>query len=322
MSDGQQIRAETVFGGKKEWESDGGRRRRMIRLPTREHVFAMSCSQIGRFAESFGVRLDRPVFIIGTGRCGTTLLVRILNSHPDIAGYPGEANELWHPKLEPFESAAIDIPPIEVDPRRFSEVSLANWPAGQDRRVRNAFLGYSFLHRRRRVFFTKSAMISFMIPRILELFPDARFIHIFRFGPDVVESYFKKNFGKYSKYRFREDEYRLICASYWNQCILEIERQKRALRLSERGALFEIAYETLCDRPEEILHAISAYLRIPAEGFKFDVAEITNRNASLERWRGNRAYFEAADVMASGLELMGYSSERLAIALDSQVGGA
>src|SRR3990170_432882 len=97
--------------------------KQMPQLPLRFRVFYAACFLVGRAGRAFGFRTRDPIFIIGTGRCGTTLLVRILNSHPSLSGFPGEANELWHPMLEPYESSSFDIPPIEVDPKRFSDVS-------------------------------------------------------------------------------------------------------------------------------------------------------------------------------------------------------
>ena len=212
--------------------------------------------------ELLATKLGHPFFIIGTGRCGTTLLVRILNSHPGLSGFPGEANELWHPKLEPFETASLDVPPIEVDPKRFSEISFANWPPKQGERIRDIFTGFQLITGPSKVFFTKSAMISFMIPNILEVFPDARFVHIYRFGPSVVESYFKKNFGKYSRYIFTEKDYRMYCAKYWNACILEIEKRKKELSLDTKGQFLEFSYEDLCQNPGDILDDISKFIGV------------------------------------------------------------
>jgi hypothetical protein len=281
----------------------------MIRLPTRESVFGSACSFVGNLARPLGLALARPVFIIGTGRCGTSLLVRILDSHPDITGYPGEANELWHPKLEPFESSSIDIPPIEVDPRNFSDVSMATWPEGHAGRIRRTFAGYWLLRGLPKVFFAKSAMISFMIPRILEVFPRARFIHIYRYGPSVVESYFEKNFGKYSRYKFEEEEYRLVCARYWNECILEIEKRRKEWPLSADGSFIEFSYEELCDRPKSVLERIGDFLGVDAEGFAFDLSKIANRNRSTAVRDEDPGYGMMIAAMSSGMELKDYSHE-------------
>ena len=34
--------------------------------------------------------LDRPLFIVGTGRSGTTLLLSLLDRHPGLISWPGE----------------------------------------------------------------------------------------------------------------------------------------------------------------------------------------------------------------------------------------
>jgi hypothetical protein len=39
---------------------------------------------------------------MGTGRCGSTLFSRVLESHEDILIYPTEANNLFYPKTYPF----------------------------------------------------------------------------------------------------------------------------------------------------------------------------------------------------------------------------
>jgi hypothetical protein len=276
---------------------------KMDRVYVKEHVFAAACSMIGSVVGTFGFRLRRPVFIIGTGRCGTSLLVRILNSHPEIAGYPGEANYLWHPKLEPFESTAIDIPPIEVDPRNFTEVSLANWPQGHGDRIRRTLTGCCLVMGRRRAFFTKSAMISFMIPKILEVFPDARFIHIYRSGPPVVESYFRKNYGKYSRFVFSEKAYRYHCARYWNDCILEIELRRRELSLDSSKSYLELSYENLCQNPRAALNEIAGFLDVGADGFGFDISRIVNQNYKVVEWASGQYSADLMRVMEEGMRL-------------------
>ena len=282
----------------------------MSLLPSREALLNLTCRLAGRTGRAFGVELRRPVFIIGTGRCGTTLLIKVLGSHPRLSGFPAEANELWHPKLEPFESASIDLPPIEVDPRKFTEVSIANWPSGHGKAIRDTFSGFHLLTGRSKAFFTKSAMISFMIPNILEIFPDARFIHIFRFAPSVVESYFKKNFGKYSRHVFLENDYRAYCAKYWNACILEIEARKNELRLLEKGQFLEFSYESLCANPRAILDDISNFVEVDPSGFRFDISTIASHNDKAPDYARDPERAGLQELMAPGMQLRGYAAAR------------
>jgi hypothetical protein len=282
-------------------------------LLIREKGFDAACFLIGRIGRTFGFRLNHPIIIIGTGRCGTQLLVKLLNSHPGISGFPGEANELWHPKLEPFESSVIDIPPIEIDPMRFSEISVANWPHKYGDRIRDTFTGFNLITGPSKVFFTKSAMISFMMPKILEIFPEARFIHIYRYGPSVIESYFKKNFGKDSRYVFAEKDYRIYCAKYWNACILEIENRKRELSLDNKGQIIEFSYEHLCQNPREILEKISRFLGVKSNGFRFDLSRISSQNDKAAESVKKPEYTELLEVMSPGMKLKNYSCESVNI---------
>ncbi len=268
----------------------------------------MACFLVGRIGRAFGSRVKHPCFIIGTGRCGTTLLVKILKSHPGIAGYPGEANELWHPKLEPFETTSLDMPPIEVDPKRFTEVSIANWPPKHGEKIRDVFTGFRLITGTSKVFFAKSAMISFMLPKILEVFPDARFMHIYRFGPSVLESYFKKNFGKYSRYVFTEKDYRAHCAQYWNACISEIEQRKKDLSVGTKGQFLEFSYESLCENPRTVLDGIAKFLGVASDGFRFDISRISSQNYKVADYVKDPEGAELLHMMSPMMKLKGYLS--------------
>lgn len=264
-------------------------------------------SGVGKLGVMVGLELKCPIFIVGTGRCGTDLLIDALKFHPELVGFPGEANELWHPKLYPCEEAEIENPPIEVDPRKFTEVSIKSWPPHHSDKIRRTFEGFHFISGYNKLLLVKSAMISFMIPKIVEIFPDARFIHIYRFGPAVVESYVKKNFGTYSRYVFTEDEYRLYCARYWNSCILEIEKTKKSLSLQQRNAFFELSYEELCSNPESMLNSLARYVGVKEGAFDFDVSSINNRNKARS-YTTDRRWDEPLRMMEPAMRLKGYIS--------------
>ncbi|MBF0235830.1 MAG: sulfotransferase, partial [Desulfamplus sp.] len=201
---------------------------------------------IGRISPTVSI----PVFIIGSGRCGTTLFVRILSSHGGLFSFPGEANDLWHPKSYPFNKRSNETPAILENPKLFTQISLESWPKGQINKIRNTFSGFNTLCGFKRQFFSKSAMLSFMIPNILAIFPDAKFIHIYRNGPSVVSSLIKKEWQKYSRYFANESEYRIACARYWNDCVLEIETRKKEMLLETKGQYYEFSYEQLCETPQ------------------------------------------------------------------------
>lgn len=263
---------------------------------------------VGRIAGTVGLDLlADPVFVVGTGRCGTSLLVKMLESHPGILVFPDEANHLWHPKLYSMRSHGPTVPPIEVDPAQFTATSVGSWPVGHARRIRHTFAGFQLTRGTTKTFVVKSAMVAFMLPTIRDIFPNARFIHIYRRGPAVVRSYFEKNYGRYSHHRMSQRDYLYCCAQYWNDCILEIERAKANMSLeSEHHPFFEVSYEALCRTPKETLQQIAGYLHTDVSGFQFDLSRIVNRNYKICLTDGEAD--DLVKIMRPGLILKGYAS--------------
>ena len=140
---------------------------------------------------------------------------------------------------------------------------------------------------------------------LISMFPGSKFIHIYRSGPSVVESFLRKEWRKYSDYFISENEYRLRCANYWNDCILEIERQKYRLPLGD-SLLFEFSYENLCEYPVECLGNLAEFLMIDPDGFSFDLAQIVSQNYKVGNFAVNEKWNELLKVMSPGMELKGY----------------
>ncbi|MEM7332800.1 MAG: sulfotransferase [Chloroflexota bacterium] len=263
-------------------------------------------SVIGQLAIASGLTPPAPFFVIGTGRCGSSLLVKILDSHPQLVGYLSEANELWHPNSYPFATKSIDTPPIVEDPALFTKKSLNSWPNQHDRKIQATLAGHHFRKGLKKKIFVKSAMISFMVPQLLLLYPKAKFIHIYRNGPSVVESFLKKEWGKYRDYFGVEDEYRLCCAKYWNACLMEIEHQKRALTLEESSAFLEFSYEQLCDSPTETLGEIGCFLSVSPAEFAFDTSQIVSQNYKVGAYSNEEKWAELSRIMRPAMKLKVY----------------
>ena len=102
---------------------------------------------------------------------------------------------MWHPKAYPLRYSNLEKPPIWVDPYKFTQMSLEDWTPRDRRSIRAIFGAYQAICRKK-YFLNESAMIVFMIPYILELFPEARFIHMYRDGRAVAFSYAKTEYAK------------------------------------------------------------------------------------------------------------------------------
>ena len=238
----------------------------------------------------------RPVFVVGTGRSGTTLLVKILKSHRDLVPYPSEANELWHPNLYPYDRRTIDAPPILFDPAEFTARSLAGWTPARERAIRRTLDGFMLARGRGRRLVLKSAMVSFMVERLTRVLPDVLFVHIYRRGPSVVSSFVKKEWPKYQGL-VDEAEMRLHCARYWNSCLIELHRANEALGLSARGQWFEFAYERLCAEPRQVLREMSDYAGIDPDAYAFDLSNIQSRNEKVGDVASDLSWASALEAM-------------------------
>ncbi len=112
-----------------------------------------------------------PAFIVGSPRSGTTLLGDMLDLHPEIARW----YEPYFVLDRYFRAAPNDVlTAAEVNPavRKF---------------IRKQFAAYG-RKRRRRIVVDKSPRNSLKIPFLYKIFPQARFIHIYRDGRDATLS--------------------------------------------------------------------------------------------------------------------------------------
>jgi hypothetical protein len=121
-----------------------------------------------------GGKLDRPIFIIGAPRSGTSMLYAILRESSKLANWPGEAHEVWeadfHPALRNWSSNAL-------------EAADAAGPEGE--RIRRSF--YLVAGSRRRLI-DKTPRNALRVPFVDALFPDASYVFLVRDGRDNINS--------------------------------------------------------------------------------------------------------------------------------------
>lgn len=156
-------------------------------------------------------RVDQPIFIIGTGRCGSTLFFNLLASHPDLAWFSNYSHLAPTSVLPAVAARARDLPgaprwlgrlgraapkPVEdyevlnrlTDgrfnaPRRLTVDDATSEISGRFRRFVDGYVrmqgGRRFLHKH-----TGFARTDFL----RAIFPDARFVEVVRDGRAVVAS--------------------------------------------------------------------------------------------------------------------------------------
>lgn len=202
---------------------------------------------------SQGPRLERPVFVIGCPRSGTSLTVRLLARHPDVVNW-SEAGRIWDPQGydEPEAEHCWSVADVEpADARR---------------------LHARFEHRRRRDgrprFVNKHPRSTVRIDYIDAIFPDAFYLHVIRDGRAVVNSILARverepyrqaiPFGDFCKppgwRSFLRDDPAEQAALQWR----EIVRYARTRGPSLDGRYLEFRYEDLCRVPRTVMADVYA----------------------------------------------------------------
>ena len=270
----------------------------MNRKTLRYKIYAF----VGFFTRIFGVKEIAPIFVIGTGRCGSTLLNSIFDSNTHLNVLLGEGNELWHHKTYPYKNRTIDIENYLKIPVEFTANSLEYWNESHKNKIDRLLSGCQLLNGKNKPFIVKSAMISFLVPELKAMFPKSKFIHLYRHGLPVVDSLLVKEWDKNKLYFKDQEEYKVTAAEYWNKCILGIENYKNSL-LNDSNFI-ELRYESLCENPSFELEKLSKFIGTEKNNFKFDLTKISNRN------KGKQIYTEEEkvllNIMQTGLDIKNY----------------
>lgn len=203
--------------------------------------------------------LTAPIFIVGCGRSGTTLLRLMLNSHSRIA-IPGETwyfpdlhadraaitawpNAEWRDRLTQRIVASAVFPQLGISHEglrnQLDLLTPDQWPAV----VAAANLAFAGGEHKAR-WGDKTPGYVRCLPVIKELYPDAKVLHIIRDGRDVVLSFLQQSFGPN---RILEG------ADYWRA---DVERGRRDGPRVFGDSYIEIRYEELVTEPERILRGV------------------------------------------------------------------
>lgn len=116
--------------------------------------------------------MSQPFFVVSSGRSGTAMMVKALSLAPDI--------QIKH------EYAVLTVQPLAV--RRHA--GIVN--AAQAKKILATTHGAAARLAPTRLWGDSSNKLSWLIPELSSLFPEAKFIHLVRDGRKVASSYFHK----------------------------------------------------------------------------------------------------------------------------------
>ncbi len=222
--------------------------------------------------------IERPVFIIGCGRSGTTILGATLAQH-QLVTYLNEPCHLWfsaYPETDIWTPKAccrggkLVLTPGDVEPRKSHRISRLF-------RLETLVSGKPIL-------IEKLPANNFRLNFIRRIFPDARFIHIYRNGLEVARSidtisrkgrWFGTNSYKWDRlteYAGGQEETKslpALCTSFYEKGLLEwrlsVEAAVEFLSGLPDEAFFEISYDELVEEPVETVTRVLGFVGVECD---------------------------------------------------------
>lgn len=252
-------------------------------------------------------KINKPIFIVGTGRSGTTILGMLMSMHRDV-GFLNEPKALWHSAYEGEDligsytrkPARYRLDDKDVTPEIYSAMH----------RLFGAYLLCSGTSR----VVDKYPELIFRVPFVRAIFPDAKFIFLTRNGWDTCHSidtwstrlgviedsethdWWGTDNRKWSlmcEQLVREDsELALLLPqikllrNHIDMAAVEwilTMREGVRLRQSIPASVHTVIYERLVESPNETLQALLNFCDLPDDAAFFEYAERILRPAPAKK---------------------------------------
>jgi len=291
------------------------KRRDNFRLRNIKPLVSLNLANVLRKFKNFESTSKPPLMIFGCARSGTTTLKEILSGHKNVAPMPFEANQLWHPKLYPWRSCDLQVPPIWSDPFVFTQASNQARTDKDIQVIRSTFGAFEFVNNQSKVLL-KSAMVAFMVPQLLEIVPNMKLIHLHRDGRAVALSLAKKQWEEAKKYEaiyrargywMEFDELLVRMAEHWVEHIDEIQRQDSQLGLTDKGLMLTVSYEEFCKDPKRLATTIAKFASLDEFGFnETRYAEVKATNYKFQAELSAEQLEKISAIMKPTLMQLGY----------------
>ncbi|MGI9077189.1 MAG: sulfotransferase family protein [Gemmatimonadaceae bacterium] len=287
---------------------------------------ALSCSAvtvdciIAIMKGSVDMGLDRPIFVVGVGRSGSTVFHHLMTKHPRVA-WLSELCERYPSTPWPNQALmrAIDLPLVgpvlvrHVDPGecyRFWEHHVRGFSApcrdlvagdvmnSSATRIRKALSGMTTPARPRLLIkITGWPRLSFLD----QIFPDALFINVMRDGRAVASSllnvHFWQGWGGPSRWRWgdltseqleeweRHDRsFVALAGIQWKILMDAMERAKEKIAPAR---LLELKYEELCKAPVPMFRRVAEFCELDWSESLSQAALSEGLRNENEKWRSD-----------------------------------
>lgn len=234
--------------------------------------------------------ISRPVFILGCGRSGTTILGTTLSKHSKVT-YLNERRDLWFAAYP-----ETDIWTAKATARNGKMILSAEDTEIRKSKKLHKLFWMETIMPNRPIFIEKLPINNFRLDFINTIFPDALYIHIYRNGLEVASSIEKiadtgRWFGA-NKYKWNQlvnianektqtMPLAELCASNYDKGLLEWRLSTEAavnfLNDLPRDRFLEVSYYNLTNKPTDVIEQIFSFIGVDNET---DVAKFANEKIS------------------------------------------
>ena len=272
--------------------------------------------------------VEKPIFVIGTGRSGTTILGVVLSMHQQV-GFLNEPKAIWH-TIYPYEDLIGSYSQGKAE-YRLSETDVSESTIRTAKRIFGSYLktvGASRL-------VDKYPELVFRVPFVRQIFPDAKFIFLVRNGWDTCQSI--DNWSKRLGTNVKEDTHdwwgvnnrkwnllvdRVVATNpdlkdniaaikaysdHTNMAAVEwILTMQEGLKLAQQypDDLYLLKYEDLASQPQTTLEKLLDFCELPG-----DEKMITYANQTLSSRQSYQEFSlppEIAPLFAKTMTELGY----------------
>lgn len=266
-----------------------------FRLRKRNHHFPLHLEQP-----------PTPFFIVGSGRCGTTLLRRELSNvasvHippetfalPDaIAAFKNSSATDWDELVEQVLAKFdyhLEFDYFELPSLRPLAYQLKQLPVKQqclEKIITGIYHYHADFHGQTyEVWGDKTPMHVWHMNAIRDVYPNVKFIHLIRDGVDVVNSYLKSRDG----YSIEQ------AAQRWNGSVQAFENFAKR----HPDNCHVVRYEALVAKPDEVIKQLCEFLAINYDLSKIDQRENVTKMGDVTMLKHHENVFNSINTSSVG----------------------
>jgi len=259
--------------------------------------------------EFLNLELDRPIFIVGAPRSGTTLLYHLLGQNPDLGWFSKRTFKKFftkedfqsiHLRRRIFEMRDFSYNPGKFDYKFFSTVETpveagelwdmvfkGNWVprySKDDLAFFKKIIIETLSEQKKKRFLSKFPRNSIRMPTLNDCFPNSKFINILRDGRAVVNSmirradenpsgYFgiplKKSKSMKNLFKMTGNKEEKKIHQHATQWKHVVEEMDNTSKKLKKNQFLTIRYEDLVSNTEDVINQVTKFCELPSYDYAF-----------------------------------------------------